>query len=74
MTKLIRFDEDHFAFMADVDISQEHAQRIMYLFEEWWPGKKMIVMHAHEFIDLTGRYEIVPISGTTLDSEESADA
>jgi hypothetical protein len=31
------------------------------LFAEAWPGKRLIIMEADEFIDLTGQYEIVPI-------------
>lgn len=63
MTKLIRFDEDHFGILigSDTRYFGELAERLQQGFEEYWPGKKLIVMMADEFIDLTGQYEIVKI-------------
>ena len=61
MSKLIRFDEDRFGYLVDVDLTMETVHRMAVAFKEEWPGKKLIVMQADEFIDLTGQYEIVPI-------------
>lgn len=64
VTKFVRLDEDHYALLVDPPIRPDafeqlskHAQRI---FEEYWPGKKMLVMIAEDFVDLTGQYELVP--------------
>jgi hypothetical protein len=62
MNKLIRFDDDHYGFMVNNRFSQEQAHEFGVYFNEFWPGKKLIVMQADEFIDLTGQYEIIPIS------------
>ena len=66
MSKLIRFDEDHFGYMLDGNISPDQFLRLVDtgrpLLEKWWPGKQYIFMQADEFIDLTGQYEIVPIA------------
>jgi hypothetical protein len=60
--KVIRFDEDHFGYLVP---AAELSERMIHeLGEQWtaaYPGKKLIVMEADEFIDLTGQYEIVPI-------------
>ena len=62
MSKLIRFDEDHFGYLVDTHIDSDQARRMAQLFEHSWPGRSLIIMAADEFIDLTGQYEIVPIS------------
>ena len=67
MTKLIRFDEDHFGYLSDADMMMEEADYIGRSFEEAYPGKRIIVMRADEFIDLTGQYEIVPIPDTPVE-------
>ena len=62
MSKLIRFDEDHFGYLSDSDLTMDTAEKFGHMFSEFWPGKKLIVIHSvDEFIDLTGQYEIVPI-------------
>jgi hypothetical protein len=61
VSKLIRFDEDHFGYLVEHDIAPEDARAIMDLFANDWPGKRLIVMQADEFIDLTGQYEVGPI-------------
>ena len=62
MSKLIRFDEDHFGFLVDTaSLDMEYAKQFSDTFAAGWPGKRLIVMAADEFIDLTGQYEIVPI-------------
>jgi hypothetical protein len=61
MSKLIRFDEDHFAYLVDHDVSKDLAQSLSDLFQTANPGRSLIIMQADEFIDLTGKYEIVPI-------------
>lgn len=61
MAKLIRFDEDHFGYLVEQDITQDEARRMCELFRSAWEGKELIIMQADEFIDLTGQYEIVPI-------------
>ena len=63
MSKLIRFDEDHFGYMSSYDLSPEEARRIMDMFEHYWPGKRLIVVQGDDFVDLTGQYEIVEIPG-----------
>ena len=60
--KFIRFEQDYFGYLVDTDISGEEVHRIRTFFEEAWPGKKLIVVRADEFIDLTGQYEIVPVA------------
>jgi hypothetical protein len=62
MSKLIRFDEDHFGYLIDMDITDEEVEIIDKQFAHAFPGKRIIVMQADEFIDLTGQYEIVPIA------------
>ena len=62
MSKLIRFDEDHYGYLVDQEITNERASAIAHQFADGWPGKTVIVMQADEFIDLTGQYEIVPIA------------
>jgi hypothetical protein len=61
VSKLIRFDEDHFGYLVDFDIEPDNAKRMSQMFHHSWPDKKLIIMVADEFIDLTGQYEIVPI-------------
>lgn len=61
MSKLVRFDEDHFGYLAAPPMSAEQAHQIMLRFEKVWPGKSLLVFQADEFIDLTGQYQIVPI-------------
>lgn len=62
MSKLIRFDEDHFGFLVDRAIPIEHAKQFGAHFAEKWPGKELLVFtETDEFIDLTGKYELVPI-------------
>ena len=62
MSKLIRFDEDHFGYLIEPHLFRpEMAHEISTLFKEAWPGKRLIIMTADEFIDLTGQYAIVPI-------------
>ena len=63
MSKLVRFDEDHFGYLVDSDLRPDEARRIMDLFGSYWPDKKLIVVQSDEFIDLTGQYEIVEIPG-----------
>ena len=60
--KFIRFEQDYFGYLVDTDIRGEEVDRIRTFFEEAWPGKKLIVVRADEFIDLTGQYEIVPVA------------
>jgi hypothetical protein len=62
VSKLIRFDEDHYGYLVDVDLTDEHTYQMVEMFTRAWPGKRLIVMQADEFIDLTGQYEIVPIA------------
>lgn len=62
MSKLVRFDEDHFGYLVDQDISQGRAMVLRELFAERWPGKQLIVVSADEFIDLTGQYELIRIA------------
>jgi hypothetical protein len=62
LSKLIRFDEDHFGYLLNQDITAEQAHRLAEQFAEVYRGKRLIVMQADEFIDLTGQYEIVPIA------------
>lgn len=62
MSKLIRFDEDHYGYLVTKDITEEQAHVMVAVFTEAYPGKRLIVMQADEFIDLTGQYEIVPIA------------
>lgn len=61
MSKLIRFDEEHFGYLVDHDFTSEEAWHMDLMFKDAYPGKRLIVMQADEFIDLTGQYEIVPI-------------
>ena len=62
MSKLIRFDEDHFGYLVDDrDMPADQAHYIAEMFQGAYPGKRLIIMQADEFIDLTGQYEIVPI-------------
>ena len=61
MSKLIRFDEDHFGYLVESDIGPDQAKRMSEMFREMWPGRSLIIMQADEFLDLTGQYEIVPI-------------
>lgn len=61
MSKLIRFDEDHFGYLVEYDMTAEEADALTRGFRHAYPGKLLIVMQADEFIDLTGQYEIVPI-------------
>lgn len=68
MSKLIRFDEDHFGYLVDRGFDTADARRFADLFREGYPGKRLLVIPAEEFIDLTeefidltGQYEIVPI-------------
>jgi hypothetical protein len=67
MSKLIRFDEDHYGYLMTDDFTDEQAHMLVGQFAHAYPGKRLIVMQADEFIDLTGQYEIVPIADTTLD-------
>lgn len=62
MSKLIRFDEDHYGYLLDFDIDDAGAHSMAEQFAHAYPGKRLIVMQADEFIDLTGQYEIVPIA------------
>jgi hypothetical protein len=62
VSKLIRFDEDHYGYLLDRDFTSEEAWRMVQMFRDAYPGKHLIVMQADEFIDLTGQYEIVPIA------------
>lgn len=62
MSKLIRFDEDHFGYLVDHDITPDHARQMTRMFSEAWPDRTLIIMQADEFVDLTGQYEIVPIA------------
>jgi hypothetical protein len=62
MNKLIRFDNDHYGYMVDNHFRSEQAHEFGVYFAEFWPGKKLIVMQSDEFIDLTGEYEIIPMS------------
>ena len=57
---LVRFDEDHFGYLMP-DLHRARALEMAAMFGEAWPGKKLIVIQADTFIDLTGQYEIVPI-------------
>jgi hypothetical protein len=61
VSKLIRFDEDHYGYLVDMHLTPDRARWMQDLFAEAWPGKRLIIMEADEFIDLTGQYEIVPI-------------
>ena len=61
MSKLVRFDDDHFAYLVHTDLSPDLAKYVSDKFTDANPGKTLIVMQADEFIDLTGKYEIVPI-------------
>jgi hypothetical protein len=61
VSKFIRFDEDHFAYLVDGQVPSDSAHSIMDIFHNYWPGKKMIVLQADEFADLTGQYEIVEV-------------
>ena len=78
MSKLIRFDEDHFGYLMDVHLTHEEADTMVRQFSNAYPGKRLIVMQADEFIDLTGQYEVVPIRGevtyTVTIAGESDDA
>jgi hypothetical protein len=62
VSKLIRFDEDHYGYLVDHDLTEDHARTMSETFRHVWPGKHLIVMQADEFIDLTGQYVIVPIA------------
>jgi hypothetical protein len=61
MSKFIRLDEDHFAYLVERAVPYDQVNQMREAFEAAWPGKRMLVMLADEFIDLTGRYELVPI-------------
>ena len=65
MTKFVRLDEDHYALLVDPPIRPDAFEELAVLsqrvFEEYWPGKKMLVMTAEDFVDATGQYELVPI-------------
>lgn len=61
MSKLIRFDEDHYGYLVDTDLTSEEARRMTQIFKDAYPSKRLIVMQADEFIDLTGQYELVPV-------------
>jgi hypothetical protein len=61
MSKLIRFDEDHYGYLVDVPLRHDEMTAVKEYFEEYFEGKKLLVCAADEFIDLTGKYEIVPI-------------
>lgn len=60
MRTFIRLDEDHFAYL-DPDISAEDAFRMMRVFETRWEGKSLLIFRADDFIDLTGKFEVLPI-------------
>ena len=61
MNKLIRFDEDHFGFLVGRPISVDQAKQFGANFAEKWPGKELLVFtETDEFIDLTGKYELIP--------------
>jgi hypothetical protein len=65
--KLVRFDEDHFGYLTDGSMSQERVEALTRIFQEWWPGKSLLVVEADSFADLTGQYavvEIPPVSET----------
>ena len=64
MSKLIRFDEEHFGYLVDTTLSSEQAHTMVQVFQAAWPERKLIVMQADEFIDLTGQYEVVSITET----------
>lgn len=61
--KLIRFDDVHFGLMLEGKsmISMEKMQALQQFWEEFWPGSRLLILQADEFIDLTGKYEIIPI-------------
>lgn len=61
MSKLVRFDENHFGYLTEEQFSDVEVHNFARSFENYWPGKKLIVVSADEFIDLTGQYELVPI-------------
>jgi hypothetical protein len=59
--KFIRLDADHFAYLVDAGITPKVAAEIADRFKETWPDKRLLVFMADEFIDLTGRYEVIPV-------------
>lgn len=63
MSTFVRFDEDHFGYLLDrsVHLSPQMAQEFGVRFEKAWPGRKLIVIQADTFEDLTGQYEILPL-------------
>jgi hypothetical protein len=61
VSKFVRLDDDHFAYLIDYDIRLDDVRQLADNFEHHWPGKQLVVIKADEFVDLTGRYELVPI-------------
>jgi len=61
VTKFVRFDEDHFALLIDTSLAMDKARHMSAMFAEAWPGKKLLVVAADDFVDLTGQYELLPI-------------
>jgi hypothetical protein len=61
VSKLIRFDEDHFGYLLNERVRAEEAQRMSDAFRANYDGKCLLIMQADEFIDLTGQYEIVEV-------------
>lgn len=66
MSKVIRFDEDHFGYLVEQPLADDEVWRLGEKFKQYWPGKQLIIMVADEFIDLTGQYEIVPVKETNF--------
>lgn len=60
--KFVRLDEDHFAYLVSGEVEQERAIAMAESFRASWPGKRLIVMSADEFVDLTGQFEVLPIA------------
>jgi hypothetical protein len=74
VSKLIRFDEDHYGYLTDHDLRPEIAEQMGKFFTNAYPGKRLIIMEADEFIDLTGQYEILPIpSDSTVEAHGLVD-
>jgi len=57
VSKLVRFDEDHFAYLLDEGVPLD-SSTVRHLTVGWaqaWPGSTLMVMQADEFLDLTGQ-------------------